>query len=70
MQREFAQQAYLNKQLASQQRMQSFFAERAQGVNGASESRMTQASAAYEASVLVESTGSGVFDSVQTGTNI
>ena len=69
LQKELAQQAYLNKQLASQQRMQSFFAEKAQGVNGTSESRMTQASAAYEANVLVEQTGSGVFDSAATGTN-
>ena len=69
LQKEFAQQAYLNKQLASQQRMQSFFAEKAQGVNGTSESRMTQVSAAYEANVLVESTGSGVFDSTATGAN-
>ena len=69
LQKELAQQAYLNKQLASQQRMQSFFAEKAQGVNGARESRMTQASAAYEANVLVESTGSGVFDSTATGAN-
>ena len=39
------------------------------GVNGASESRMTQASAAYDANVLVEQTGSGVFESAATGTN-
>ena len=63
LQKELAQQAYLNKQLASQQRMQSFFAEKAQGANGASESHMTQASAAYEANVLVEQTESGVFES-------
>ena len=63
LQKELAEQAYLNKQLASQQRMQSFFAEKAQGANGASESRMTHASAAYEANVLVEPIGSGVFES-------
>ena len=59
LQKELAQQAYLNKQLVSQMRMQSFFAERAQGMNGTSESRMTQVSAAYEANVLVEQTGGG-----------
>ena len=54
LQKELAQQAYLDNQLASQQRMQSIFAERVQDVNGISESRMTQASAAYEATVLLQ----------------
>ena len=63
LQKELAQQAYLNKQLANQQRMQSFFAGKAQGVNGTSKSRMTQVSAAYEANVFVERAGSGVFES-------
>ena len=67
LQKELAQRAYLNKQLASQQRMRSFFAEKAQGVKGTSESRMTQVSAAYEANVLVEPTGSGVFESAAMG---
>ena len=69
LQKELAQQAYLNKQLASQQRMRSFFAEKVQGVKGTSESRMTQVSAAYEANVLVEQTGSGAFKSAAPGTN-
>ncbi|MCH5269632.1 MAG: hypothetical protein J1E83_02680 [Lachnospiraceae bacterium] len=51
LQKELAQQAYLNKQLASLQKMQSFSAEKTQSVNGTSESRMTQASAAYEATI-------------------
>ena len=58
-QKELAQQAYLNKQLASQQRMQSFFAERAQGVNGTSESRMTQASNAYDANIMTGTAAGG-----------
>ena len=72
---EFAvQQAALARKLQQERINAELIAEKAENSrlmkSWYGESRMTQASAAYEANVLVEQTGSGVFDSVQTGANI
>ena len=71
---EMQEKAALARKLQQERINAELIAEKAENIrlmkSWYGESRMTQASAAYEANVLVEQTGSGVFDSVQTGANI